>query len=65
MNKNALLLKYTLLGILCLLFFNFPILGIFNEMATGIFGIPKLFSSVFIIWLIFIIVLILIKKQQP
>ena len=65
MNKNEHLLKYSLLGILCLLFFNFPILGIFNELALNIFGIPKLFSSVFLIWLVFIVILILIKKPTP
>jgi len=56
-------LKFGLLGILCLLCFNFPILGIFNYEGLNWFGFPHLFGSIFILWGIFILMLIFFRKN--
>ncbi len=52
------------LFLLGLLFFNFPILSLFDQ-ATLIFGIPVFFLYLFSVWLLFVLLLFVISQSTP
>lgn len=55
--------KLTLISLLFLIFFNFPMLSIFNS-GDSINGIPTLYIYVFFIWVLFIVLVFNIIRKE-
>ena len=59
-DKNKRLVSLFLLGAV---FFNFPLLSIFNH-KTYVLGFPVLYLYIFILWLLMIVIMIVITTRK-
>lgn len=63
MKLNKQIIKLCLLGLLGILFLNFPLLSLSSKI-TLVFGFPSLYVYIFSIWILLLVMAFLILKKD-